>query len=402
MKKYLSYEEINNNPEITRDEAMEALSRCIDVTENGLSRYKGEFPSANSESGFYIPGPNVGWTTGFWTGEVWLSWLNTKDPEKKKYFRNEGEKQVDSFLERIKNKIDVDYHDMGFLYMPSCAAAWKLTKNEKGREAALLAADQLMTRYRPIGEYIQAWGSMDDPNNHRLIIDCLLNVPLLYFASDETGDEKYRDAANKHIQTTLRHIIREDGSTWHTLFFDPDDGHFLRGATSQGYCDTSTWARGQSWGIYGTALSYARTKEEEYVEDFRKTAGYFLSHLPDDLCPYWDLSFGNGDEAKEPRDSSAASIACCGFLVMSRLLKSKEAEEYRKIAGRILYSLIKNYQVRNSSVSDGQLLHGTYAKSTPYNDCKNGGVDECVIWGDYYFMEALYRYLYPETESFWE
>ncbi|MDD6221756.1 MAG: glycoside hydrolase family 88 protein [Lachnospiraceae bacterium] len=401
MKKYLTCEEVENHPETALEEAREALQNCIEVTERDLRRYQGQFPPANSENGFYQPGPNIGWTTGFWTGEVWLSYMNTKNSQQKEFFHKEADHQVDSFLERIRNKVDVDHHDMGFLYIPSCVAAWKLTGNTKGREAALLAADQLMKRYRPEGSYLQAWGSMDDPKNHRLIIDCLLNVPLLYFASQETGEKRYRDVAEKHIHTTMQHIMRDDGSTWHTLYFDPNDGHFLHGATAQGYSNTTTWARGQAWGIYGTALSYGRTMNTEYVKAFRSITAYFLNHLPDDLCPFWDLSFGMGDEKREPRDSSASAIACCGLLAMSRLLPEEEGGRYRKIASRLLHSLIQFYQVTDSSVSDGQLLHGTYAKATPYNDCKNGGVDECVIWGDYFFMEALSQFLNPDQELFW-
>ena len=102
---------------------------------------------------------------------------------------------------------------------------------------------------------------MDDPNNHRLIIDCLLNIPLLYWATEVTGDGKYREVAEKHIHTTMKHIIREDGSTWHTVFFDSNTGGFVRGATCQGYRDSSAWARGQAWGVYGT-LSPIKTQGE--------------------------------------------------------------------------------------------------------------------------------------------
>ena len=242
---------------------------------------------------------------------------------------------------------------------------------------------------------------MDDPNNHRLIIDCLLNIPLLYWATEVTGDGKYREVAEKHIHTTMKHIIREDGSTWHTVFFDSNTGGFVRGATCQGYRDSSAWARGQAWGGYGTAIAYKNTGRAEYINYFKRIAQYFLTHLPDDLCPYWDLGFGNGDEADQPRDSSSSAIVCCGFLEMSKYLPQEDAEYYTSLAKRLVAALIRGYQVKNDCVSNGQLLHGTYAKKTPYNTCVNAGVDECVIWGDYYFMEALTRLKNPNWEMYW-
>lgn len=225
----------------------------------------------------------------------------------KDIYKKAGEIQIDSFLNRIENKIEVDHHDMGFLYSPSCVAGYKLTGNETGRKAAILAADQLIRRFHPVGNFIQAWGAMDAPENYRLIIDCLLNLPLLYWASEETGDPKYRDIAEKHIHTAVANVIREDHSTWHTFFFDMKTGAPDHGATCQGYRDGSAWARGQAWGIYGMALAYKYTEREEYIQKFRDVTDFFLAHLPKDMVPFWDLEFTDGDD--QPRDSSSASIA---------------------------------------------------------------------------------------------
>ena len=158
---------------------------------------------------------------------------------------------------------------MGFLYSPSCVAGYKLIGSEKGKEAAIKAAEQLITRFHPVGEFIQAWGAMNEPDNYRLIIDCLLNLPLLYWASEETGDTKYKEIAEKHIHTAIANVIREDFSTWHTFFFDMQTGRPLRGATCQGYRDGSAWARGQAWGVYGSALAYKYTKRKEYITIFK-------------------------------------------------------------------------------------------------------------------------------------
>ena len=230
-------------------------------------------------------------------------------------------REPDVFFEYAKSAEAVSYThlDVYKRQSPSCVAGYKLTGNETGRKAAILAADQLIRRFHPVGNFIQAWGAMDAPENYRLIIDCLLNLPLLYWASEETGDPKYRDIAEKHIHTAVANVIREDHSTWHTFFFDMKTGAPDHGATCQGYRDGSAWARGQAWGIYGMALAYKYTEREEYIQKFRDVTDFFLAHLPKDMVPFWDLEFTDGDD--QPRDSSSASIAVCGMLEMAKYLK---------------------------------------------------------------------------------
>ena len=373
-------------PEITEEEMDKALGFCNQQIIRNLPRFTDQFQKAYSEDGFYQPIPNNYWTCGFWTGEIWLAYEFSGDER----LKTAGEKQIDSFLHRIDNKIEVDHHDMGFLYSPSCVAGYKLTGNKKGREAAIKAADQLITRYHPVGEFIQAWGPMDAPENYRLIIDCLLNLPLLYWASEETGDDKYRNIAEKHIHTAVANVIREDYSTWHTFFFDMETGAPDHGATCQGYRDGSAWARGQAWGIYGMALAYKYTGRKEYIELFRHVTEYFLTHLPTDLIPFWDLEFTDGDD--QPRDSSSASIAACGMLEMIQYLDDEEeAQHYLRIAKQIMKSLYDNYAVWDEKISNGLVLHSTYSNHSPYNTCNHYGVDECNSWGDYFYMEALTR-----------
>ena len=183
-----TFESLSKYPGLDHDDVKKALEGAIGVVREDLGKFTDFFPSSNSFDGFYEQTDNVEWTTGFWTGVLWLAYENTDDG----CFKEAALKQVDSFLNRIENKIDVNHHDMGFLYTPSCVAAWKLTGNRTGREAAIKAADKLISRFHEKGEFIQAWGAMNAPENYRLIIDCLLNLPLLYWASEETGDSKYR------------------------------------------------------------------------------------------------------------------------------------------------------------------------------------------------------------------
>lgn len=420
MNKWMTLAEIGDDtryPLITDEEAGGALIDSTAQVLRNLPQFTDRFPGAASFDNRYVPGENRNWTTGFWTGEIWLAYETALRESGKPsgifgeaeaaQLKHAGQLQVGSFLKRIRDKYEVDHHDMGFLYSPSCVAAWKLLGDRDGREAAILAADQLLTRFQPTGGFLQAWGSMGEPGNYRFIIDCLLNLPLLYWASGETGDSKYRDIAEKHIHTAMANVIREDDSTWHTVFMNMETGEFDHGATCQGYKDGSSWARGQAWGVYGTAVAYKYTGEAQYIGYFRRVADYFMSHLPEDLVPFWDLTFGNGDEKTEPRDSSSAVIAACGMLEMARSLSAEESSRYIRYAGKLLKAVYGTdeiqsvYRVTDPGRSNGQLLHGTYSKKSPYNTCTPEGVDECVIWGDYYWMEALTRLIDRSWNIYW-
>lgn len=401
-KKYKDYKAISER------EMKEGLDFAVKQIINILPEFTDRFQPAYSNDNFYKPSENDDWTCGFWTGEIWLAYetaLRNDNEATAQCLKNAAEVQIESFYDRIVNKIAVDHHDMGFLYSPSCVAAYKLTGNEQAKKAAILAADQLITRFHPVGEFIQAWGPMNQPENYRLIIDCLLNLPLLYWASVETGDEKYKNIAEKHIHTALSNVIREDYSTWHTFFFNMETGAPDHGSTCQGYRDGSAWARGQAWGVYGLATGYKYTKKPEYIDLFRKVTAYFLDRLPDDLVPYWDLEFMDWSEAElkenpQPRDSSSASIAACGMLEMAKYMGKEEAEYYCDIAAKLMKSVYDNYAVKNLEESNGLVLHSTYSNHSPYNTCNHYGVDECNSWGDYFYMEALTR-LVTDWEVYW-
>lgn len=370
-----------------------ALGVAIAQIRRNLPYFTYKAQNHSSLNNVYPAVANNQWTAGFWPGQIWLAYEHTGD----KVFRYAAQIHVQSFLHRIENRIETDHHDMGFLYSPTCVAAWKLVGDEDGRKAAILAADQLLERFHPVGGFLQAWGAMGAPDNYRYIIDCLLNLPLLYWASRETGDNKYRDVALIHARTTLAHSVRPNDSTYHTFYMDPVTGGPVRGATKQGYSDDSEWARGQAWGIYGMALSYRYEPLPEYLDAFNRLLAFYVKRLPADLVPYWDLIFSDGDE---PRDSSSASIVACGLLEMADIVGGEQAEAYRMLARRMMKSLVDTYAVKDPSLSNGLVLHGTYSKKTPYNTCRGEGVDECVSWGDYYFMEALTR-LARNWSTYW-
>lgn len=380
--------------EITARETEAALRSAAELVRTQAVWFGDKFPDSNSKNGFYPRTENVEWTTGFYTGEIWLAYEFTRDRK----LLETGRCHVESFLHRIENKIDVNHHDMGFLYSPSCVAAYQLTADETAKKAALLAADNLMGRFQEKGQFFQAWGDLGAPDNYRLIIDCLLNMPLLFWASKVTGKAAYETKAKAHIQTAMECVLRPDHSTYHTYFFDPETGHPLKGVTHQGNRDGSAWSRGQAWGIYGAALSYKRVRNPEYIKIFKEVTDYFLLHLPEDLIPYWDFDFDEG--SGEPRDSSAAAIAVCGMLEMAGFLPKEEAAFYKSCGKKLLSALAQRCAVKSTLDSNGLLLHGTYARASRFNPCKNRGVDECNTWGDYFYLEALTR-VHDDWNSYW-
>ena len=189
-----------------------------------------------------------------------------------------------------------------------------------------------------------------------------------------TGEAKYAEIAHKHITTCLANSFRPDGSTYHTFFMNPD-GTPSPGATCKGYKDDSYWARGQAWGVYGSILSYRYTHRPEYLDTFRRALKFYLTRLPADLIPYWDMVFTTGSE--EPRDSSSAAIVACGLLEATKYLPEQEAAACDTLARQMLGSLAKNYAVPAGAQKPGAglLLHGTYSKKSPYNTCTPEGVD---------------------------
>ena len=389
MKKY------NHIPLITREEVCDGLEICANQILKVLSDFTDKFQGSNSENLWYQPVENRSWTTGFWTGEIWLAYEFTGDER----LKEAALIQCDSFYERITKGISIASHDMGFLYSLSCVAAYKLTGNEKAKEAALMAADNLTTMFREKGNFIQSINQPDNKLEYRMIVDTLLNLPILYWASEVTGDAKYRDIAVTHFRTTANVLLRTDGSVSQAARFDNETGAHLLNYTRQGYSDTSAWSRGQAWAVYGPAISYKYTSLQECKDMYAKTAPYFMEHLPEDMVAYFDLCFTEGDEW--PRDSSAAAIAACGMLEMAKYLEDEEAEYYVSSAKKIMKSLYDNYMVRDNSKSNGLLLHGTYCCKTDFNAMRTDlGKDECTSFGDYFFMEALLR-LHKDWEMYW-
>ncbi|MFV0362458.1 MAG: glycoside hydrolase family 88 protein [Suipraeoptans sp.] len=374
----------------------EGLQDAMNKIKQNSTKFGYQFPESATVNGVYSlcknanvrgityePGSNIGWTTSFWTGLLLLAFEHNNSEEIMDFVKNHR----DSFHQRITEKVDCNTHDLGFLYSLSCVALYKLNGDKKAKEAALMAAEFLMSRYVETAGIIQAWGNMNDPAEQgRMIVDCLMNLPLLYWASEVTGDSKFKDAAYSHAKKAAQYMVRADGTTYHTYFFDVHTGEAKYGNTAQGYADDSCWARGQAWAIYGFALSYAYIGDEIFLDVARKTANYFLNRSPEDLIVYWDLIFNK--ESQQEKDSSASVIALCGLLELQKHLKSEQEKQYYQNAAKcMMKALIEHYATKaDDTANEGVLQHGVYIKTSIQY-----GVDEANLWGDYFYVEALTR-----------
>ncbi|WP_415294451.1 glycoside hydrolase family 88 protein [Clostridium perfringens] len=396
MIKEIRVEEIAKKDEflktklLTRAKVKNAIDLVIKQIDANMEYFKEKFPSSATKNNQYGIIENIEWTDGFWTGLLWLAYEYTGDEK----YRELADKNVASFKNRVEKDIELDHHDLGFLYSLATVSGYKLTGSEDAREASIKAANKLISRYQEKGEFIQAWGELGSKDHYRFIIDCLLNIPLLYWASDETGDAKYRNIANKHFVTSCNNVIRDDASAFHTFYMDNETGKPLRGVTRQGYSDDSAWARGQAWGVYGIPLNYRYTRNESCFNLYEGMTNYFLNRLPKDNVCYWDLIFNDGDD--HSKDSSAAAIAVCGMHEMNKYLPEvdENKEVYKYAMHNILRSLMENYM--NPEIEPGKpvLLHGVYSWHS------GKGVDEGNIWGDYFFLEALIRF-YKDWNLYW-
>lgn len=360
-----------------------AIEDALRITKENIERFGSQFPHVSiNTSRQYEVNDNNEWTDGFWSGILWLCYEYSGDLA----FREGAVRTVDSFRLRLENNVALDHHDIGFLYSLSSKAQWILEKDEGAKSLTLAAADVLMKRWREKTQILQAWGPQDDSTNGgRMIIDCMMNLPLLHWAYMHTGEEQYLRVASKHTEMSRRFLIRGDDSSYHTFYMNQQTGDSLRGGTGQGYQDGSTWTRGQAWGIYGFALAYRYLKRPELLETAKRLALYFAARLPEDGVVYWDFDVPQVQETK--RDSSASAIAAAGMLEIVSFLQ--EGDPVRKFLLSTVHtsmkSLVENYATIGETNPQGLLNRGSYAVRSDVSP------DDYVIWGDYFYLEALLR-----------
>ncbi|WP_436667093.1 glycoside hydrolase family 88 protein [Latilactobacillus sakei] len=360
------------------------LQKCVTQIKREIPRFAGHFPSACTTHMQYRIKGNDDWTNGFWTAMVWQAYELTGDA----VFKATAQEHLRSFDQRLHEHFVLDHHDIGFLYSLSAFAGYQITQQPSAKQQVLQAADVLMSRYQEKGGFIQAWGGLDDPKEYRLIIDSLLNLPLLFEASRISGDERYQKVGQAHYQKVLANIVRPDYSTYHTFYFDSETGTPVKGMTHQGFSDESCWARGQAWILLGIPLHHRFFPDSDDQALYQKLLTYYFKQLPEDGIPYWDLIFTAQDG--EPRDSSAAAIVACGLIEAQ---KQGYLSNGIELAKGILYELGMYYETQGTE--EGLLRHGVYAYA------EHKGVDEANLWGDYFYMEALMRLRRRDWKTYW-
>lgn len=318
------------------------------------------------------------WTNGFWGGIMWQMYTLTG----KEIYRNiaeQNEKKLDADLMDYE-KLD---HDNGFKWLPTAVADYRVTGNRSSKNRGLLAAGNLAGRYNCVGKFIRAWNDWPNSKVDRrgwAIIDCMMNLPLLYWASEETGDPRFSQIAANHADTAMKAFIRGDGSANHIVEFDPASGEMIKSYGGQGYGEGSSWTRGQSWGLYGFMLSYLHTQNNAYLETAERIANYFIANIPDSgLIP---VDFRQPEDVKL-EDSTAAAIASCGLIELARQKDGRQQKIYLNAALKMLQALTKNSFNWNEE-EDNLLTKCTAA----YHDEKH---EFSIIYGDYFFLEALMK-----------
>lgn len=345
------------------------------ATQTDVNRIPRNLPSGtkNWETAAYHS-----WVSGFWPGVLWYMYEYTGEDEWRE-IAHERNLPVAKILTGEKKD-----HDLGFQFFCSFGNGYRLTGNPQYREYVFEAADQLAAMAHPVVGTILSWPHAKDryKTEHNTIIDNLMNLELLFWVARNGGTRAHFDIARRHARVTMENQIRPDYTHWHVVAYDTETGEAVQKVTRQGYSDDSLWARGQAWGIYGYAMIFRETREQDFLETAMGMADVFLERLPEDHVPYWD--FDAPDIPDAPRDASAAAIAASGLLELSELVDGKnESKRYYRSAVKILDSLWENY----AAPPDNPAILGHSVGNYP----RGKEVDIPIIYADYYFIEALLR-----------
>lgn len=378
----------------SRELQQRAFDLCVRKTRNNIKRLADEPKAAPwAVDGNYfanLEGFNeIGnWTSSFFTGMALIAWRHTED----EYFLQQVLRLAPRYRAKALNGEFHSHHDMGFLYSLYSIALYKLTGDKQHRETGLAAAEALYQRFNPRAGFIRAWGRLGTAEQENMaIIDCMMNLPLLYWASRESGDPKFREAAIRHADCTLKCFIRPDNSVYHAYRFDLNTGRPLGGDNYCGRSVESHWARGAAWAIYGFALSHRYTGDRKYLDASLRLARKFNEELNGDAVPVWDFKLPAGE--KPLRDSSAAAIVVCGYQELEKIGAADPA--ICKTKNSLLQNLFTEKYLNFEEACPGILRDGQVGADGP-----GSAQNAYLSWGDYYLMEALARELF-QFEPWW-
>lgn len=350
----------------------DVLKRLEAKVDQMITQIGDKVPHFAGKDGIYDDIGSDWWTTGFWPGILWVMY----DMTGKEHYKQAAWRWDEELEQWFIKPTEELHHDVGFQFLSTAVIKYKITGDEDGKRRGIEAANFLAARFNPVGNFIRAW-NMD--RYGWSIIDSMLNISILFWASEVTGDPRYKHIAIKHAETTIQFGIREDGSSNHIISFNPHTGAFIESFGGQGLAPDSCWSRGNSWALHGFANTYRYTQDERFLIAAKRVAHYFIAALPDDHVPYWDFRLESLEGMS--RDSSAAAIAASGLLEIADAVPAGEKRLYADAAERILKSLTENYATWDNPDHEAILLHGTSSGTT--------NIDVSLIYGDYYYVEAI-------------
>jgi hypothetical protein len=355
---------------------LEYALTCVDKALQESTRTGVTSPRTVREDALFLVAPRD-WCSGFFPGSLWYLYALTKD--------SKWMDLADKYSMQIEGeKMDNTSHDVGFKMYCSFGNGYRLTKNDKYKDILLQSAETLSKRFDPVVGAIRSWDFNKHIWQYPVIIDNMMNLELLFWATEASGDSTFYQIADIHAMTTLQNHFRADYSSYHVVDFDPTSGKAILKQTFQGYNDESAWARGQAWGFYGFTMAYRFTHNPLYLEQAQHIIDFIFSHpnLPEDLIPYWD--FNDPAIPDAPRDASAACIIASGLYEISQYV-SEEKGAYLNLADRIMDNLTHAYRAPLRTNQGFLLLHSTG------NHPGNVEIDVPICFADYYYLEALQR-----------
>lgn len=350
----------------------------------GIQKAKeNDFMPYTVENGNWKPGPGGihWWTNGFWPAEMWRMYLVTGDDQ----YKAEAVR-AEVMLDEAWDFTEGLHHDVGFMWLLSSGVNYRLTGDKKSRERTVRAANFLMSRFNPNGRFLRAWNG---DRTGWAIIDCMMNIPLLYWASKTFDDPRYRQIAMIHADTSLESFVRPDGSVHHIVVFDPETGEVVDHPYGQGVASGSSWSRGQAWAMYGFTFSYLHTGEQRYLDAAKRISHYFIANIWQDWIPDCDFR-----APKDPvvKDNAAGGIAACALLELAKIVPEHEVESYLVPAINILKAAdahCADWTEKTPAVM--QMCTGSY-----HADDHHIAMD----YGDYFFIEAMHKLRDPEAMQF--
>ncbi|MEO9514069.1 MAG: glycoside hydrolase family 88 protein [Flavobacteriaceae bacterium] len=348
------------------------------VKNSNVNAAKSKFPRTTDASGNLKMVGKKDWTSGFYPGVLWSMYQLTGEEE-----WMENAQLYTALLE--SEKFNASNHDIGFKMMSSFGLGYKLTNNTSYKDVLIQSAKTLIKRFNPKVGCIRSWDHNKDKWEFPVIIDNLMNLELLFWAWKETGDPVFYNVAVSHANTTMTHHFRNDYSSFHVIGYDPVSGDVISKNTHQGLADSSSWARGQAWALYGYTMIYRETMDPKFLRQAENVANYIINiaQLPEDFVPLWDFSVKN--KINEPRDASAGAIIASALYELSEYSEHHK-KTYLEVADGIIKSLSSSSYFNTNGAMGGFLLnHSTGAKP------KNSEVDVPLIYADYYYLEALTR-----------